>query len=35
VGQRSYYAARVLRQNGFQVRNLSGGMKSFQAMKKG
>jgi rhodanese-related sulfurtransferase len=35
VGQRSYYAARVLRQNGFQVRNLSGGMKSFQAAKKG
>jgi rhodanese-related sulfurtransferase len=35
VGQRSYYAARVLRQNGFQVRNLSGGMKSFQSAKGG
>jgi NADPH-dependent 2,4-dienoyl-CoA reductase/sulfur reductase-like enzyme/rhodanese-related sulfurtransferase len=33
VGQRSYYAARILRQNGFQVRNLSGGMRSFQAAK--
>lgn len=35
VGQRSYYATRVLRQNGFQVRNLSGGMKSFQSAKNG
>jgi NADPH-dependent 2,4-dienoyl-CoA reductase/sulfur reductase-like enzyme/rhodanese-related sulfurtransferase len=35
VGQRSYYAARILRQNGFNVRNLSGGMRSFQATKKG
>ena len=34
VGQRSYYAARVLRQNGFNVRNLSGGMRSFQTVKK-
>ncbi len=34
VGQRSYYAARVLRQNGFTVRNLSGGMRSFQTVKK-
>ena len=37
VGQRSYYASRILRQNGFRVRNLSGGMRSFQtrAGKKG
>ena len=34
VGQTSYYAARVLMQNGFQVRNLSGGMVSFQTMPK-
>jgi rhodanese-related sulfurtransferase len=33
VGQRSYYAARVLRQHGFRVRNLSGGMRSFQARR--
>jgi rhodanese-related sulfurtransferase len=25
VGQRSYYAVRLLAQNGFRVRNLSGG----------
>ncbi len=30
VGQRSYYASRILRQHGFRVRNLSGGIKSFQ-----
>ncbi len=35
VGQRSYYATRVLRQNGFQVRNLSGGMKSYQSAQLG
>jgi len=29
VGQRSYYAARILAQNGFQVKNLSGGFKQF------
>lgn len=34
VGQRSYYATRVLRQNGFRVRNLSGGMKSFQSAQR-
>lgn len=34
VGQRSYYAARILRQHGFAVRNLSGGMRSFQATRK-
>jgi rhodanese-related sulfurtransferase len=34
VGQRSYYASRILRQRGYRVRNLSGGMRSFQAMKK-
>ena len=34
VGQRSYYATRILRQNGFRVRNLSGGMRTFQAVPK-
>ncbi len=28
VGQRSYYATRILRQNGFRARNLSGGMRT-------
>ncbi len=31
VGQRSYYASRILRQLGFNVRNLSGGMRSYKA----
>ena len=30
VGQRGYIAARILVQNGFQVRNLSGGYKTFR-----
>lgn len=30
VGQRSYYATRILKQNGFTVRNLSGGMRTFK-----
>lgn len=30
IGQRSYYASRILRQNGFQVRNLSGGFKTYK-----
>ena len=30
VGQRSYYAVRVLRQNGFAARNLSGGYKTWE-----
>ncbi len=30
IGQRSYYAARILRQHGFKVRNLSGGMTSLE-----
>lgn len=30
VGQRSYYASRILKQRGFRVRNLSGGMRSYQ-----
>lgn len=30
VGQRSYYASRVLKQQGFRVRNLAGGMRSYQ-----
>lgn len=34
VGQRSYYASRILRQHGFNVRNLSGGMTSYKALPK-
>jgi rhodanese-related sulfurtransferase len=30
VGQRSYYASRILKQHGFPVRNVSGGMRSYQ-----
>jgi NADPH-dependent 2,4-dienoyl-CoA reductase/sulfur reductase-like enzyme/rhodanese-related sulfurtransferase len=30
VGQRSYYACRVLKQRGFCVKNLAGGMRSYQ-----
>jgi len=30
IGQRSYYASRVLKQRGFCVKNLSGGMRSYQ-----
>jgi NADPH-dependent 2,4-dienoyl-CoA reductase/sulfur reductase-like enzyme/rhodanese-related sulfurtransferase len=33
VGQRAYYATRALLQRGFDVRNLSGGMKTYQAFK--
>lgn len=33
VGQRSYYAYRILAQRGFRVRNLSGGYKSWLARK--
>lgn len=33
VGQRSYYAARILAQCGFKVANLSGGIKSFETSK--
>jgi NADPH-dependent 2,4-dienoyl-CoA reductase/sulfur reductase-like enzyme/rhodanese-related sulfurtransferase len=31
VGQRAYYACRLLLQNGFRVRNLSGGYQSYRA----
>jgi len=34
VGQRSYYAFRILKQHGFWVRNLSGGMTSWKAAAK-
>ena len=30
VGQRSYYASRILKQHGFPVKNLAGGMRSYQ-----
>lgn len=32
VGQRSYYATRILGQHGFRVRNLSGGFKSYKML---
>ncbi|MDD1643998.1 MAG: hypothetical protein LUQ29_12130, partial [Methylococcaceae bacterium] len=31
VGQRAYNATRILQQNGFRVKNLSGGMHTFAA----
>jgi NADPH-dependent 2,4-dienoyl-CoA reductase/sulfur reductase-like enzyme/rhodanese-related sulfurtransferase len=34
VGQRAYYATRALLQRGFDVRNLSGGMKTYRAFKE-
>lgn len=34
VGQRAYYSLRLLRQNGFQAKILSGGMQTYQAWKK-
>jgi NADPH-dependent 2,4-dienoyl-CoA reductase/sulfur reductase-like enzyme/rhodanese-related sulfurtransferase len=30
VGQRAYYATRILKQNGFRVRNLPGGFRSYR-----
>jgi rhodanese-related sulfurtransferase len=35
VGKTSYYAARILAQHGFRVRNLSGGFASYKAMPAG
>ena len=35
VGQRSYYAARILRLNGFSARSISGGMMTFKAQNDG
>ncbi len=34
VGQRGYYASRILKQNGFAVKNLSGGITSFRMLPK-
>jgi rhodanese-related sulfurtransferase len=34
VGRTSYYATRILAQNGFNVRNLSGGITSYLARQK-
>ena len=34
VGQRSYYAVRILRLNGFDVRNISGGMTTYRSQKQ-
>jgi rhodanese-related sulfurtransferase len=33
AGQRSYYAARILIQNGYEVKNISGGMTTFNSQK--
>lgn len=33
-GQRSYYAARILAQNGFRVRNLSGSFRTWSAVRE-
>jgi rhodanese-related sulfurtransferase len=33
VGQRSYYATRILRLNGFQARSISGGMMTYKSLK--
>ena len=32
VGQRAYYALRVLQLNGFRVRNLTGGIETYKAV---
>ena len=34
VGQRSYYATRILRLNGFNARNISGGIQTYNAVKQ-
>jgi len=34
VGQRAYYATRILQQHGFQAANLSGGMTTYRMMQK-
>ncbi len=34
VGQRAYNATRILQQNGFQVKNLSGGMQTYNAFQE-
>jgi len=34
VGQRSYYAARILRLNGFQARSISGGMMTYKSQRQ-
>jgi rhodanese-related sulfurtransferase len=34
VGQRSYYAARILKQHGFTARNISGGMTTYKARRQ-
>ena len=34
VGQRSYYASRALRLNGFSARNISGGMRTYNAERQ-
>jgi rhodanese-related sulfurtransferase len=34
VGQRAYYASRLLDLHGFQVRNITGGIKTIQTQRK-
>jgi rhodanese-related sulfurtransferase len=33
LGRTSYFASRILAQNGFRVRNLAGGFASFKAVE--
>ncbi len=35
VGQRAYNATRILQQNGFSVKNLSGGMQTYRTLEEG
>ena len=35
VGQRGYFAVRLLRQNGFDARHLSGGYQTYQTLRRG
>jgi len=34
VGQTAYYATRILKQNGFKARNISGGFESYKMEEK-
>jgi rhodanese-related sulfurtransferase len=34
VGQRSYYAVRLLRQHGFNARTISGGFRTYSTYRK-
>jgi len=34
IGQRAYYAARILKQKGFRVKNLSGGYVTYRMYRR-